>query len=117
MVGWETLQRHYLNLTAPDGQSMNFGWQRCKKEFYKKVPKVCVMCNNKKSVELHHKLPRHIRPDLAVDMTNLIALCKSCHLRSGHGGSYFKYNETIELVAFYCRQISVIKDNKKDEAA
>jgi 5-methylcytosine-specific restriction endonuclease McrA len=112
MLGWQTLQRHYLNLRAPDGASRNFSWQRCRKRFLKKVGKVCVCCSSKKQIEVHHVLPRHIRPDLAVDMTNLIALCKGCHLRIGHLGSYFTYNATIKLVSFFVRKNSVLKQNK-----
>ena len=114
MFGWQTLQRHYLNLRAPDGASLNWSWQRCRRSFLKKVGKVCVVCDNKKNIQVHHKLPRHIRPDLAVDETNLIALCKSCHLRIGHLGSYFMYNETIDLVAWYVRKISIKIENKTD---
>jgi len=112
MLGWQTLQRHYLNLTAPDGASLNWSWQRCRRAFLKKVGKVCVCCDTKKKIEVHHILPRHIRPDLAVNMTNLIALCKSCHFHIGHLCSYFNYNETIDLVAWYVRRISVLKLNK-----
>ena len=107
------LYRLYLNLKAPDGQSMNFGWQKCRREFFKAIKhKECVCCRSKKKIEVHHILPRHIRPDLAVDFTNLIALCKGCHLRIAHLGSYFTYNEAIKLVAFFVRDNSILKKNE-----
>lgn len=117
MLGFGRLQRLYLNLTAKDGASLNWSWQRCKREFFKKVPKECVCCGSKKKVELHHKLPRHSFPELALVLTNLIPLCgggkAGCHLKHGHMGSYFTYNEKIALVAWFVRNNSVKKDNKK----
>lgn len=114
MLGFERLQRMYLNLTAKDGASLNWSWQRCKREFYKVVPKECACCGSKKKIEAHHKKPRHLFPQLALVLNNLIALCKGCHLRIGHLGSYFTYNETIELVAMFVRKHSI---KKKNEAA
>ena len=95
MLGWQTLQRHYLNLTAKDGASLNWGWQRCKREFFKIVPKECTCCGGKKKIHVHHIKPRHLFPGLTLVLSNLIALCADCHLRIGHLGSYFQYNETI----------------------
>jgi hypothetical protein len=111
---FERLKRHYLNLTAPDEASLNWSWQRCRRAFLKKVGKVCVCCTSKKKIEVHHMLPRHIRPDLAVDQTNLIALCKDCHFHIGHLNSYHTYNDNIELVAWYVRDNSVLRQNKID---
>ncbi len=113
MIGWKDLQRTYLNLTAPDGASVNWSWRKCRKAFLKKVGKRCSCCTSKKKIEVHHILPRHIRPDLAVDMTNLIALCKRCHLDIGHLGSYSNYNATIMDVAMYVQKHSILKLNKK----
>jgi 5-methylcytosine-specific restriction endonuclease McrA len=112
-MSWKTIQRHYLNLMAPDGASLNWSWQRCRKAFLKVVGKQCACCSNKKTIEVHHILPRHIRPDLAVVPTNLIALCKACHLRIGHLGSYFQYNAEIMDVAMYVFKHSELKLNKK----
>ncbi len=104
MLGWETIQRHYLNLTAKDGASLNWSWQKCKREFFKIVPRECVLCGYKKNVHLHHVLPRHLYPQFAVDHTNLIALCKDCHFHSGHGNNYRNYNKNIRDVAFYANE-------------
>ncbi len=112
MLGWETLKRHYLNLTAKDGASFNWSWQKCKREFYKLVPKQCACCGNNKKIQVHHKKPRHLFPHLALVLSNLIALCTDCHLRIGHLGSYFQYNDNIEDVAFYVREHSILKKNK-----
>ena len=107
------LKRHYLNLTAPDGASVNWSWQRCRRDFLRKTGKVCVCCRSMKKIQVHHVLPRHIRPDLAVNQTNLIALCRGCHLRIGHLGSYFTYNATVERVCWFVGLNSVLKKNKR----
>ena len=109
---FDPLKRLYLNLTAPDGVSANWSWQRCRRAFLKKVGKVCVCCDSRKKIQVHHKLPRHIRPDLAVDPTNLIALCSDCHFHIGHLNSYFTYNAAVELVCWYVRENSVLKKNE-----
>ncbi len=112
MLGLGQLKRLYLNLTAPDGCSLNWSWQRCRRAFLREVDKVCVCCDVTKKIQVHHKLPRHIRPDLATVFSNLIALCRGCHLRIGHLGSYFTYNENVADVCWYVRHNSVLKDNK-----
>jgi 5-methylcytosine-specific restriction endonuclease McrA len=106
MLGWETIKRHYLNLTAKDGASLNCSWQKCKREFFKTVPKRCVMCGYKKEIQLHHVIPRHICPERAVDHTNLIALCRDCHFHSAHMNNYHNYNKNIMAVAFYANEHS-----------
>jgi len=107
------LQRLYLNLKAPDGVSLNWKWQRCRRDFLKKTGKVCVCCGTRKKIEVHHKLPRHIRPDLAVDQTNLIALCKSCHFHLGHLNSYFTYNENVSNVCWFAHNNNLLRRNEK----
>lgn len=107
----DRLKRLYLNLTAPDGASLNWSWQRCRRAFLQKVGRVCVCCGSIKKIQVHHILPRHIRPDLAVNMTNLIALCRDCHFHIGHLNSYFTYNAEAVKVCFYVRRNSVLKDN------
>lgn len=110
----DKLKRHYLNLTAPDGASMNWSWQKCRRQFLKIVAKVCVCCDSKKKIQVHHKLPRHARPDLALSHSNLIALCSDCHFHIGHLNSYFYYNEEVDKVCWYVRGNSVKKENKKE---
>jgi len=46
----------------------------------------CVICNTKvrgkREAVVDHKLPRSIRPDLALDLDNLRTLCVVCHNQS-----------------------------------
>ncbi len=114
MYGWQDIVRHYLNLTAKDGASLNWSWQRCKREFFKIVPKVCACCGSKKRIEVHHKKPRHLFPELAWVMDNLIALCgggRGCHFHIGHLNSYRTYNAMIDKVCSFVRRFSIKKRN------
>ena len=106
------LKRLYLNLRAADGASLNWSWQSCRRAFLRQVGKECVCCRSKKKIEVHHKKPRHLFPELTLIFSNLIALCKGCHLRIGHLGSYFTYNEAVDICCWFVRHNSVLKQNK-----
>ena len=60
------------------------------------------MCKSKKKVEVHHKVPFHIAPDLELDENNMVSLCENkkygcnCHLMLGHRGNYRKVNISVE---------------------
>lgn len=107
--------RHILNITAPDGATWSGKWQKAKRKYYKKHEKKCAVCSSKKKIQLHHKLPRHLFPELALDERNFIPLCNrkgiTCHLIHGHMGSYFTYNSNIVEVARFVRKESVLKKN------
>jgi len=108
----KTVQRHYLNLTAPDNASLNWSWQKCRKVFLKKNGKICACCGYTKKIEVHHMLPRHIRPDLTLIHKNLIALCDDCHFHVGHLNSYHFYNKNVDLVCSLVAENSIKKENK-----
>lgn len=49
---------------------------------------------------VHHKIPRHLAPDLAADPDNLITLCWLHHWLVGHMGKSWKcYNEKVAETA------------------
>ena len=107
--------RHYLNITARDGATWSGKWQKAKRLYYKKHGKVCKCCGQRKKIQLHHKLPRHLFPELALDPKNFISLCNrkgvGCHFLHGHMGSYRTYNENIVDVCDYVRNNSLLKQN------
>jgi 5-methylcytosine-specific restriction endonuclease McrA len=45
------------------------------------MDKKCVICNSNNRLEVHHILERREYPQLALDITNMITLCKSCHCK------------------------------------
>ena len=50
----------------------------------------CAACGGTDKLEVHHKVPFHVHPELELDLTNLITLCEAdkngicCHLGFGH---------------------------------
>lgn len=60
---------------------------------------ICAACGTTKKLNVHHKIPFYIAPNLELDITNLITLCmdeKDCHFHLAHLGSFKKYNPYLE---------------------
>ena len=72
-------------------------WIEFERKYWKEHPdeKYCHVCGEKKNVELHHIIPRHIAPDKIFDENNLIPLCRACHFRFGHLCNWDNYNPHI----------------------
>lgn len=76
-------------------------WSSIRKKFLKSNNK-CAVCGGTKKLEVHHKKPFHLHPELELVESNLIALCESknngvtCHLLFGHLGNYRSINENVE---------------------
>jgi len=54
----------------------------------------CEICGAK-STEIHHILNRSHRKDLENDITNLMAVCRSCHIEFGDKKQHIEYLQTI----------------------
>jgi 5-methylcytosine-specific restriction endonuclease McrA len=52
------------------------------------------------NLNVHHKKPFHLFPQLELEPTNLITLCmesgKDCHIKLGHGDNFKAYNPNVE---------------------
>lgn len=76
-------------------------WSKIRNAFIKEHKK-CAICGNSKKLEVHHKKPFHLYPELELEVDNLIILCENkkygvnCHLLFGHLGNYKRYNPNIE---------------------
>ena len=79
------------------GQRRSSKWPKVRKE-YLDEHYFCECCGGMKKLEVHHKLPFHLFPELELDKNNLMTLCskKSCHLAMGHLYSYRSYNPNID---------------------
>lgn len=89
------------------GSRRSAGWPRVRREHLKKQP-ACCACGNTKSVEVHHKIPFHLAPELELDRHNLMTLCEdgpggmSCHYVVGHrAGGWQDANPNAERDAAY----------------
>lgn len=71
-------------------------WPSVRKTHLEKNPK-CAACGRQKKLEVHHKIPVHLKPELELDPDNLITLCDDpCHLIFGHLLNYKSYNKSVE---------------------
>lgn len=86
---------------APKGAKRSSQWRKKRKIHLKKNPR-CAVCDAKRKVEVHHKIPFHIAPDLELTEDNLVSLCENkkyginCHLLLGHLGNYRRVNTTVD---------------------
>jgi 5-methylcytosine-specific restriction enzyme A len=71
-------------------------WSKVRKEHLDKFPS-CAACGRGSKLEVHHKIPVHINPELELDSNNLMTLCDDpCHLVFGHLLNYKSYNKSVE---------------------
>ena len=73
--------------TAPFGKLRSPHWSTVERKFKATFPS-CAVCDTLKKVEVHHKKPFHLHPDLELDPRNLISLCREHHQWFGHLGDY-----------------------------
>ena len=64
-------------------------WKRCARSYRASVGGLCERCRDRGLIvpceEVHHKIkltPANInRPEIALNWSNLVALCKDCHMK------------------------------------
>lgn len=66
----------------------------------------CAVCGSKDFLQVHHKQPFHLWPELELEEDNLCVLCEApgmnCHFRIGHLRSWSSYNPLIDqLLSLY----------------
>lgn len=89
---------------APAGARRSSRWPELRRLHLKTHPR-CAACGGTAKVEVHHKIPFHVRPDLELDPTNFVTLCEAkrygvnCHLAWGHSGDYKAVNVDVEADA------------------
>ena len=74
------------------------GWIEARRNHLKQFP-TCAACGKSKLVglQVHHKKPFHLFPELELDPDNLITLCDDpqCHLLIGHLDYFKSYNPNV----------------------
>ena len=89
---------------AKKGEKRSPLWLEVRNDFVSKHSK-CAVCESEKKLEVHHIIPFHLAPDLELDHSNLITLCRRkkygihCHLLIGHLGNYRRVNTNCPLDA------------------
>ncbi len=61
----------------------------------------CAACDITRRLQVHHILPFHEYPALELVPSNLVTLCRSCHLYWGHLGNWQYWNESVLQDAAY----------------
>jgi len=81
-------------------------WSNVRKNHLEKFP-TCAACGRNSKLEVHHKIPVHISPELELDPSNLVTLCDTpCHLVFGHLFNYKSYNKLVdEDCSVYLRKV------------
>jgi len=70
-------------------------WTEVRKQYLKEHPS-CIACGRDRKLEVHHKIPVHISPELELDPSNLVTLCADpCHLLFGHLMNFKSYNKSV----------------------
>jgi len=84
----------------------SYKWTEVRKNYLKEHPN-CIACGRDRKLEVHHKIPVHINPDLELDPTNLVTLCADpCHIMFGHLMNFKSYNNmVIEDSAVYLSRV------------
>lgn len=81
--------------TARRGRSRSPDWVALSRKVILEIRR-CEVCGSKKGLEVHHKLPFHLHPELELVRVNLCCLCRRCHLFVGHLGTWSSYNPEID---------------------
>ena len=72
------------------------GWGKTRREHLKKNP-TCIVCGTKKAPSVHHAIPFKEVPELELEPSNLVTLCRKFkhHFTFGHLMSWRRYNPII----------------------
>ena len=79
--GWFDWGRSRTVLAAIETQRSG-RWPKVRDAFAR--GKSCAECGTRSSIEVHHLQPFHLVPSLELNTSNLVVLCRSCHLVFGH---------------------------------
>ena len=100
-----------LTIRIPDKPTLarSSKWPALRRQWLKTYP-TCDACGRHTKLEVHHIIPFHIKPELELDVKNLITLCENpaacCHFTIGHCAiSWFKYDPEIIKDAFIIRMM------------
>ena len=58
----------------------------------------CSFCTSKVNLNRHHVISQLAAPELANEPTNIIVLCRSCHLVLGHKNNWKKFNPSVREI-------------------
>ena len=89
---------------AEYGVLRSSGWSKVRANWIKANPK-CLACGTTHNLDVHHIKPYHLFPELELDTTNLVTLCRKHHYEIGHFRDWRKYNidVVVDSILFFQR--------------
>lgn len=76
------------------GGTRSSHWPSVRAKFVKAHPR-CEACGVAEGLNVHHIKPYQSNPELELDPTNLITLCRTHHFSIGHLGNWHKANPNV----------------------
>lgn len=95
----------------PDHGERSSRWPTVRKAWLK-AHRECAACGSTENLEVHHKLPFHLSPELELDESNFITLCEgstNCHFLVGHCKDWQAYNPRVVLDAAALRHMIAMR--------
>lgn len=81
--------------SAPLGKLRSPHWHQTVKQYRAVHPEGCAGCGTAKKLEVHHKRPFHLHPELELAWDNFILLCRRCHQFLGHLDDWKSFNAEV----------------------
>lgn len=94
-----SIVRHAPDPTAPRSAK----WPAVEHAHLKKEP-CCRGCGSAHDLNVHHVQPFHLYPKLELVDSNLVTLCRECHLVFGHFHNWSSWNVSVRADADSYRQ-------------
>lgn len=92
-------------------------WPTVEKHFLVDNP-VCVCSGMSLHLEVHHKSPFHLHPELELDPKNLRTVSRPYHFLIGHGCNWQKYNKHFDEHAALLRDmVEKLRNTPPEHAA
>lgn len=86
----------------PLGAARSPHWPTVRKQHLENFP-TCAVCGGKVKLQVHHRRPFHLHPELELEESNLITLCeapgRNCHLIFGHLLNFRSFNPDVGVDA------------------
>lgn len=77
-------------------------WPKVRAAWLKDHP-TCEACGGTAHLNVHHRIPVHVQPELELRSDNLMTLCErptwNCHLWVGHDGNWRQYRQHVDTAA------------------
>lgn len=78
-------------------------WPAVRAAFLRRHPR-CEVCGTRDGLEVHHVRPYHLFPELELEESNLMTLCRGHHLLFGHLMNWRAWNPVVRTDCEWMRR-------------